>query len=117
MDLHGTHFYSPVGILTSIMIISVDPYIISGLVIAISGVIDRRVLTSGNSKVAALPPSWLRLHGIKPGDRVDLVYGSVVMVVPKGIRIDAEVLRREISLIASLAGARRESKPGEGECR
>ena len=69
--------------------------------------IERRVLVSGNSKVAALPPSWLRLYGIKPGDRVDLVYGSVVMIVPRGVRLDAEALRQETSLVAGLTEARR----------
>lgn len=82
--------------------------------IAISGVIERRVLTSGNSKVAALPPSWLRLHGIKPGDRVDLFYSSVVMIVPKGVKVDAETLRHEINMVAGLNEARSREAGVEG---
>jgi len=64
--------------------------------------IKRKVLQSGDSKVTALPPDWLRIFKIDVGDDVELLYNSVVIIKPKGFRIDFDFLKKELDLIMRL---------------
>lgn len=67
--------------------------------------IERKVLKSGDSKCAALPPNWLRMFSIDIGDKVDVLYNSIVIVKPKGFKLDADFLRKEFDLIMRLEEA------------
>ena len=64
--------------------------------------IERKILKSGDSKVTALPPDWLRMFKIGIGDRVDVLYNSIVIVKPKGFKLDADFLKKEFDLIMRL---------------
>ena len=67
--------------------------------------IERKILKTGDSKVAALPPDWLRMFKLDIGDKVDVLYNSIVIVKPKGFKLDADFLRKEFDLIMRLEGA------------
>ena len=67
--------------------------------------IVRKILKSGDSKVAALPPDWLRMFKIDIGHTVDLIYNSIVIIKPKNLKIDPEFLRKEFELILNLEEA------------
>jgi antitoxin component of MazEF toxin-antitoxin module len=71
--------------------------------------IQRKVLRSGDSKVAALPPDWLRMFKIEQGDNIDLIYNSIVIIKPQGFELDPDFLRKEFNLILKLE--EREAKP------
>lgn len=64
--------------------------------------IQRKVLRSGDSKVAALPPDWTRMFGIEIGDTVDVLYNSIVIVKPRGFQLDPNFLKKEFDLILQL---------------
>jgi len=64
--------------------------------------IERKILRSGSSKVVALPPDWLRAFNINVGDKIELLYGLVVIVKPKGFKFNLDLLRRELDLIMEL---------------
>jgi len=64
--------------------------------------IERKILQSGSSKVAALPPDWLRAFKLEAGDTVEIFYDLVVIVKPKGLEIDPNFLANELKLIAEL---------------
>lgn len=64
--------------------------------------IVRKVLRSGDSKVAALPPNWLRMFKIEIGDNVDMLYNSIVIIKPRGFQLDPEFLKKEFDLILEL---------------
>lgn len=60
----------------------------------------RKILQSGGSKVTALPPNWLRAFGIKVGDDVEVIYNSIVLIKPQGVKLDLEFLVKELKIIA-----------------
>ena len=64
--------------------------------------IQRKILKSGDSKVAALPPDWLRAFNLERGDTVDVLYDSVVLIKPKGVKLDPEFLAKELKIMAEL---------------
>ncbi|MHA1711542.1 MAG: AbrB/MazE/SpoVT family DNA-binding domain-containing protein [Candidatus Freyarchaeota archaeon] len=64
--------------------------------------IDRKILQSGSSKVAALPPDWLRAFKLEVGDQIEIFYDSVVIVKPKGLKVDPNFLVKEFKLMAEL---------------
>ena len=66
--------------------------------------IQRKVLQSGDSKVAALPPGWLRMFKIKLGDTVDVIYNSIVIIKTRGFDLDPGFLKKEFALILELEG-------------
>lgn len=68
--------------------------------------IERRILKTGDSKAAALPPDWLRMFNLDVGDDIDLIYNSIVILKPKGFKLDAEFLRKEFDLILRLEAER-----------
>ncbi|RJS89190.1 hypothetical protein CW705_07850 [Candidatus Bathyarchaeota archaeon] len=67
--------------------------------------VDRKILRSGSSKVAALPPDWLRAFKLEVGDQIEIFYDSVVIVKPKGLKIDHNFLVKEFELMAKLEKA------------
>jgi len=66
---------------------------------------ERKILKSGDSKCTALPPDWLRAFNIEVGDKIDVLYNSIVIVKPKGFKLDAEFLKKEFALIMELEEA------------
>ena len=42
----------------------------------------RRILFSGGSYLVAIPKHFLEIHGLKAGDRVVVIPGSVLQIVP-----------------------------------
>jgi hypothetical protein len=69
--------------------------------------IARKILKSGDSKTAALPPDWLRGNNLDVGDKVDVLYDSIVIVKPFGFKLDLTFLRKEFVEIARLEKERR----------
>lgn len=63
---------------------------------------ERKVRQSGDSKVAALPPDWLRMFKINVGDTVEIFYDSIVIIKPYGFKLDSEFLKKEFALILEL---------------
>lgn len=46
----------------------------------------RRVLKSGNSYYICIPPEFIKLHGIRRGDRLPVLAGHIMKVVPMSER-------------------------------
>lgn len=67
--------------------------------------IERSILRCGDSKVAALPPNWLRLFQLESGDKIDLIYDSIIIIKPKNLAFDPDFLKKEVDLIAQLLEA------------
>jgi len=67
-------------------------------------VIERSILQSGDSKVAALPPNWLRLFKLNLGDKIDLIYDSII-IKPRNLEVDQDFLKKEFHLITQLLEA------------
>ena len=66
--------------------------------------IYRKVLQSGSSKCAALPPDWLRIFNLDAGATVEMVYDSVIIIKPTDLKLDIEFLKKELELIMKLEG-------------
>lgn len=64
--------------------------------------IERKILKIGDSKVAALPPDWLRMFKLDIGDSVELFYDSIVIIKPKNFALDSDFLKKEFDLILKL---------------
>lgn len=64
--------------------------------------IERKVLKSGDSKVTALPPHWLRMFGIEIGDSVEILYNSIVIIKPPNLQLDSDFLKKEFALMLQL---------------
>ena len=62
----------------------------------------RKILKTGDSKVVALPPDWLRAFKIQLGDSVDIFYNSIVFIKPRGFKLDTDFLKKEFALIMEL---------------
>jgi antitoxin component of MazEF toxin-antitoxin module len=67
--------------------------------------IERKIIQAGSSKVAALPPDWLKMFNLDIGSDLDMIYNSVIIIKPRGFHIDPELMRREIDLIVKLEEA------------
>lgn len=86
--------------------------------IALPAKIERKILKSGDSKAAALPPDWLRMFNLDVGDNIDIFYNSIVIVKPQGFKLDPDFLKKEFSLILELekrAVSDNESKGAESQ--
>lgn len=66
---------------------------------------QRKILKTGDSKAAALPPDWLRMFQIEVGDNVEMIYNSIVIIKPQNFKLDPEFLRKEFDLIMQLEEA------------
>ena len=60
---------------------------------------QRRILSVGGSKAVALPPAWLAALGLDIGDDVIILYDSIVMIKPKGLKVSREFLLKEFALL------------------
>jgi len=69
--------------------------------------VGRSVFKTGNSLAVALPPGWLRLFGIKDGDKIDLIYDSVIIIKPKELILDPLFLKKEFEVIIKLSNIKK----------
>jgi antitoxin component of MazEF toxin-antitoxin module len=72
--------------------------------------IERKVLQTGSSKCAVLPPDWLRMFNLKTGDKIDIFYNSIVIIRPKDFKLDADFLQKEFALIMELETKQKEKE-------
>jgi len=42
----------------------------------------RHIIPNGNSLVIVIPKDWLRFWGLQKGDKVDIIYNGVMVVIP-----------------------------------
>jgi len=68
--------------------------------------IERKILRIGDSKAAALPPDWLRAFNIDVGDKIEVIYNSVIIIKPKSLSLDADFLKKELDLILKIEGGK-----------
>jgi antitoxin component of MazEF toxin-antitoxin module len=71
----------------------------------------RRVLAVGGSKAVAMPPNWLCALGLDLGDTVELLYDSVVLIKPQDMRVDPELLVKELALLSPTRPGSRSGVP------
>jgi hypothetical protein len=45
----------------------------------------------------------LRALKLELGDKVDVLYNNVVLVIPKGVGFDCDFLKRELDILARIA--------------
>ena len=64
--------------------------------------IQRKIIKIGDSKVAALPPDWLRAFRLEAGDKVEVLYNAIVIIKPQGFPLDPDFLKKEFDLILQL---------------
>jgi antitoxin component of MazEF toxin-antitoxin module len=67
----------------------------------------RHIVAVGGSKAIPLPPDWLVALGLDLGDAVEVVYDSVVVVIPLGMHLDREFLVKEFAMLSSREASRR----------
>lgn len=68
--------------------------------------IERKILRIGDSKAATLPPDWLRAFNIDVGDKIEVIYNSVIIIKPKSLSLDADFLKKELDLILKIEGGK-----------
>jgi len=64
--------------------------------------VSRKLLRVGDSKAIALPPDWLRALKIDVSDTVDVLYDFIVLIKPKGMKLDPDFLIKELRIISEL---------------
>jgi len=60
----------------------------------------RHVIRCGTSKGLTLPPDWLRAFELVVGDAVDVLYDSVLLVKPRALELDLDLLTKEFATLA-----------------
>ena len=62
----------------------------------------RKIMKHGQSSgVVAIPIAYRRYHNIDPGDKVKILYDSLLLIVPKGME---RVLKEKKQLVDKLLG-------------
>jgi len=64
--------------------------------------ITRKVLRSGDSKVTALPPDWVRMFRINSGDSLEVLYNTIVIIKPPNLQLNPDFLKEEFALIMQI---------------
>ena len=62
----------------------------------------RKIRQTGGSKGVTLPPDWLRALGLDVKDSVDVLYNFVVLIKPKGLKLDPDFMAKELKVLANL---------------
>jgi antitoxin component of MazEF toxin-antitoxin module len=65
--------------------------------------VERKIIDVGGSRSVTIPPGWLAAYNLTSGDTVDVLVNSVVIVKPKWLNIDYELLVRELKLLAKVS--------------
>ena len=66
----------------------------------------RKILKTGGSRLVALPSDWLRALKLDAGDTVEILYDFIVLIKPRGMRLDIDLLLKELEALARLEEAR-----------
>lgn len=62
----------------------------------------RKIMKHGQSSgVIAIPIAYRRYHNLDPGDKVKILYDSLLLIVPKGME---HVLKKKKQLVDELLG-------------
>jgi len=61
--------------------------------------VERKVMKHGTSGVVAIPISYRKYHNLNPGDKVKLLYDSLLLIIPKGRK---NILKEKKQLIDKL---------------
>ena len=69
--------------------------------------VGRSVFKTGNGLAVALSPGWLRLFGIKDGDKVDLIYYSVIIIKQKELILDPFFLKKGSEFVIKLSNIKK----------
>lgn len=75
----------------------------------------RKILKSGDSKVTALPPNWLRAFNLDVGDRVEILYDSIVLIKAKDTKLDSNFLKKEFEILTRLENDEEKNQPSKNE--
>lgn len=67
----------------------------------------RKIMKDGGSKTIALPPHWLQAVGADVGDRLEIIYDSVILIKPVGERIEFDLLQKELMILEKRLGIKR----------
>jgi hypothetical protein len=59
---------------------------------------SRKVLRTGSSRCAALPPWWLDVYGLGSGDFIEVYCDSVILIKPPLLKIDVSLLKHELDI-------------------
>ena len=78
------------------------------------GKVERSILWAGGSKLAALPPDWLRYYGLDRGDSVEMIYDGLIIIKPVGLPLTPEDLEVEVERLKRLIVMRENRAEVEG---
>lgn len=63
---------------------------------------ERKIIRTGSSSVVALPADWLRALKLKPGDIVDVLYDSIIVIKPR-LPLDYGLMKKELEILVDIA--------------
>ena len=72
----------------------------------------RKIMKHGSSGVVAIPKSYLDYYQLQPGDEVDVLYDSLLLLIPRKL---AGLLEARKALIDELLGSPEERHLKQGE--
>jgi len=61
----------------------------------------RKIATIGKSKAVVIPKPFADYHELKPGEKITVVYGNVLLIIPEHVR---NILKTRMHLIDELMG-------------
>jgi len=61
----------------------------------------RKITTSGNSLAVTIPRAYANFHDLKRGEKVDVIYGDLFLVIPPAFK---RKFKKHRKLIAKLVG-------------
>lgn len=76
--------------------------------------IERKILKSGDSKVTALPPNWLRAFNLDLGDTVEILYDTIVLIKSKDTKLDSDFLRKEFAILTKFEEKQSQQATNDG---
>lgn len=60
---------------------------------------SRKIVRIGSSSFITLPIDWVRGMGLKEGDEVEILYDSIILILPKKIALDMSFIIRELDVM------------------
>ncbi len=62
---------------------------------------NRKIMKHGSSGVIAVPSDYRQYHNLKPGDNVEVLYDSLLLIVPEKLKHIADKKRELIDKLLS----------------
>jgi antitoxin component of MazEF toxin-antitoxin module len=59
----------------------------------------RKIIQVGGSRSVSIPPDWLDAAGLDLGDQILLVADGVILIAPKGIKLQPKQLEPLIEIV------------------